>query len=218
MTDEDELRRWIGCVRAGSLGAARFPGATRRARRRRAGGQPAAGGCRHRPADLHLQADATRRRRHAEAAVLAGADAAEPAFRQQHQGCGRIAPLLRVAGAIRCRRSASSDSCGRDPEQRQRRHRRGRSFDHVEVEARRHLARRQAVHRGRRHLQLALCDRPGDRGVYRRRLRKRQGHREDRHPRGAHRLREAVAGLDTHLQSAADSATSVRTLPRREVA
>ena len=47
-----------------------------------------------------LQADQAGRRRHAEGAVVAGADAAEPAFRDWHQGPGRVADLLRAAGEL----------------------------------------------------------------------------------------------------------------------
>ena len=79
-----------------------------------------------------------------------GADAAQPALRQRHQGPGRLAHLLRVARRLGRRRQPDPGPGGRDPEPRQRRRLRRRHSGHLEAEARRHLARRQALHRRRR--------------------------------------------------------------------
>ena len=76
-----------------------------------------------------VQADQARRRRDAAAAVLAGADAAEPALRDRREGPGRLAPVLRAAGALRRRRQPRGGARGRDPQPRQRRHRRRRPLD-----------------------------------------------------------------------------------------
>ena len=46
-----------------------------------------------------------------------------------------------------------------DPDAGQRRHRPGRAVGHLEAQAGCRLARRRAVHRGRRRLQLGVCDR-----------------------------------------------------------
>ena len=55
------------------------------------------------------QADQARRRRSAQAAVVAGADPAQSAFRHRHQGSGRLARLLRAARQLGRRRQSRSD-------------------------------------------------------------------------------------------------------------
>ena len=79
-----------------------------------------------------------------------GADAAAAALRQRHQGPGRLAHLLRAAGGLGRRRQPGAGPRRRDPDARERRPGRRRQVGHLEAEAGRHLARRQAVHRRRR--------------------------------------------------------------------
>ena len=50
-----------------------------------------------------------------------GADAAEPAFRDRHQGPGRLAHLLRAARRLGRRRQPGPGARGRDPDARERR-------------------------------------------------------------------------------------------------
>ena len=86
----------------------------------------------------------------AEGAVVAGRDAAQPAFRGRHQGPGRLAHLLRAARRLGRGRQPRPDPRGRDPEPRERRPLGRRHVGDLEAQARRQLARRQAVHRRRR--------------------------------------------------------------------
>ena len=99
----------------------------------------------------------------AEAAVLAGRDPAQPAFRRRHQGPGRLPDLLRAAGGMGRRRQSGAVPGRRNSEQGKRRAGRGRPLGDLEAETRRQMARRQAVHRRRRRLQLGICAEPGDR-------------------------------------------------------
>ena len=133
---ENVLRALVDDVRAGRTGAARF---RRAPGRRSASPRRSRRCCLPRPASRRrsrrrLQADPARRRRGAEAAVLARADAAEPALRHRRQGSGRRRPLLRAARALRRRRQARPGARRRDPEPRQRRHRRRRALDDVEAQ------------------------------------------------------------------------------------
>ena len=91
---DDVLRALVEDVRAGRAAAARLRRAAGRLRhrRRRVASMLLRAGDRAGPAAATVQADPARRRRPAEAAVLAGADAAEPALRHRHQGPGGLAP------------------------------------------------------------------------------------------------------------------------------
>ncbi len=64
-----------------------------------------------------LQADQGRRRRRAEAAVLAGGDPAQSAFRRRHQGSGRLPDLLRTTGGMGHRWQSGSGTGCRDSQQ-----------------------------------------------------------------------------------------------------
>ena len=218
--NESELRRQIESVRRGTLPRRRF------VERLAAVGIGA-------PMAWLLLADAgvaqpssappykptqARRRRAAARAALAGADAAEPALRHRHQGRARRAGLLRRARALRRRRRARADPRGGDSEPRERRRRCRRAVGRLEAQARRHLARRRALHRRRLRLQLAVRHRCRHRRHHARRLQRHAG-RAHRFAYGAPRLRPADAVLAAHLlHHRADPQASVRRLPGRALA
>ena len=122
------------------------------ARPDRADGRPDAGLGRRGagPVQGGVQADQARRRRRAQDPLVAGRDAAQPALRRRHQGPGRLAHLLRAARLLGSRRQPLARPRRRDPDRAERRHRQGRQVGHLEAQEGRGLARRQALHRGRR--------------------------------------------------------------------
>ena len=108
----------------------------------------------------------------------------------------------------------------RDPEPGERRPCGGRHVRHLEAQEGRKVARRQAVHRRRRRVQLGICLRSRDRRRDHRQLQGRQG-REGRRLHGDHPLRQADAVLGGCLRRRArpdHPETPVRRLHRRQVA
>ena len=104
-----------------------------------------------------LQADQARRRRAAQGAVVAGRDAAQPALRRRHQGPGRLAHLLRAARRAGTRTATSCPVLAAEIPSRENG---GLAADGKSVTWKLkqgvHVARRQAVHRRRRRLQLGV--------------------------------------------------------------
>ena len=98
----------------------------------------------------------TWRRWDAEGPVVAGSYAAQPTFRDRHQGLGRLAHLLRAARQLGPERQSSRGAGGRASELGERWARRGRQVSHVEIEAGRPVARRHAVYCRRRGVQLGV--------------------------------------------------------------
>ena len=164
------------------------------------------------------EADPTRRRRPAQAALLAGADAAQSALRDRREGSGRSGPLLRGARALRPRRQSRPRARRRDPEPRQRRHRRRRALDGVEAQEGRALARRASIHGRRCRLQLHLRDRPDDGGDHPRAVRRDCGGDPDRRRNPSLRVPEADATLAPRRHGSARSEAPVRGLRRRALA
>ena len=146
-------------------------------RSRGAAGEPAPGlfGRGHGPVEAGLQADQARRRRCAQGAVVAGADAPQSALRDRHQGPGRLAPVLRAAGRLGRRRQPAADPGRVDPGPRGRHAGRRRQVGDLEAEEERQVARRPALHRRRRRLQLAVCARSRDGRRHQRRLYRHHG-------------------------------------------
>ena len=220
MTDEDDLRRWIAGVRAGSLARRDFLArlAALGVAAPMASLLLAEAGIAQ-PTSAHLQADAARRRRHAEAALLAGADAAEPAFRQQHQGCrldrapfyeslarfdadGQLVPIL--AGEIPSSDNGGIAADGRSTTWKLKRGvtwHDGKPFTADDV-----------IFNWRFATDPATAAFTG--GVYEN---VKAIEKIDTH---AVRIvfEKPHAGLDAHLESATDPAAPVRTLPRCEIA
>ena len=150
-------------------------------------------------ADVPVQAHQARRRRRAQGAVVAGRDAAQSAFCRRHQGPGRLAHLLRAARGMGRGRQPVPGARRRDPEPPERRACRRRHVRHLEAEAGREVARRQAVHRRRRRVQLAVRLRSGDGCRHHRQLQGRQG-REGRRLHRTRHLRQADAVLGGRLR------------------
>ena len=124
----------------------------------------AVGRGRARPAQgARVHPDEARRRRAAQDPLVAGAHAAEPALRHRHQGPGRLPDLLRAAGRLRPRRQRGPGPGRGDPERAERRARSRSHLGHLAPQEGRDVARRQAVHRRRRHLHLRVRLRPGHR-------------------------------------------------------
>ncbi len=186
--DEQQLRALIDEVKSGKLPRRGFiqqhggPGPDG------ADGLDAADACRRGPGadrDARLQADQARRWRHAQAHLLAGRGAPEPALRRRHQGPGREPRLLRAAGQLGHRRQPGAGAGRRDPHARQRRPVRRRHERHLEAQARREVARRQGLHRRRRGLHRPVRRRPGRGDDHHEHLQGHQGHEA----RLAHRAR-----------------------------
>src|SRR5882757_2557745 len=78
--------------------------------------------------------------RRAEAALLAGRDPAQPAFRHRNQGPGRLPDFLRAAGGMGQGRQSGPGSGRRNSEQRERWSHRRRAIGHLEVETGRQMA------------------------------------------------------------------------------
>ncbi len=131
--------------------------------------------------------------------VVAGPDAAQPAFRGRHQGPGRLAHLLRAAGGVGPGRQPGADPRRRNPQRRGRHGRQGRQVGHLEAEAGRQVARRPAVHRRRLRVQLGIRRRPGHRGDDDRHLQGHQG-RQGRRLHDQGRIPEADAVLGRCLR------------------
>ena len=149
-----------------------------------------------------------------------GPTLAQSAFRRRHQGPGRQPRLLRAAGRLGCRRQPQAQARRLDPGPRGRHARRRRQVGGVEAEAGRHLARRQAVHRRRRRLQLGIRQGSGDRRDHRGLLQRGHG-REGRPVLGDGEVRQADAVLGRRLRRHArhdDPQAPVRRLHRRQVA
>ena len=123
-----------------------------------------------------------------------------PALRHRHQGPGRLAHLLRAA-----RRASTPTAtwCPSWPPRCRARQNggagQGRHLGHLEAQEERALARRQALHRRRRRLQLGVRGRPRHRGRHHRLLPRHRAHREARHPHRQARLQEAHAVLGRRL-------------------
>ena len=135
----------------------------------------------------------------AQGAVVAGADPAQPAFRRRHQGSGGLAHLLRAAGGWDPDGNLVPVLAAEIPTHRERRAGQGRQVGHLEAEAGRQVARRQAVHRRRFRVQLGICRRPGNRGDDDRQLQGRQS-RQGRRPHDPRRFPEADAVLGGRLR------------------
>ena len=153
--DEQALRGLIADVKGGKLSRRAFVQTDGRARPDRADGERRCSTIRG-VAQAQSEVPATSRPSAAAAAPLKvlwwqGADAAQPALRRRHQGPGRLAHLLRAAGRLG---PATATSCpilaAEIPSRAERRPRRGRHVGHLEAQAGREVARRQAVHRRRR--------------------------------------------------------------------
>ena len=71
----------------------------------------------------------------------------------------------------------------------------GRPVGDLEAQEERPVARRQALHRGRRRVHLGVRGRPGDRRDHRRQLQGHRPDRQDRQPHGQDRLQEPDAVL-----------------------
>ena len=97
--DEQALRGLIADVKDGKLSRRDFINrmVARWTDRAARGPDAELFGRRARPDEIRLQADQARRRRAAQDPVVAGRDAAQSAFRDRHQGSGRLAHLLRAA-------------------------------------------------------------------------------------------------------------------------
>ena len=220
--NERELRRLIGDVKKGKLSRRGF------VQRMMAVGLAAPmatqllaySGVAMAQAAAAIQADQARRRRPAEGAVVAGGDLAQSAFRGRHQGSGRLALLLRAAGRLGCRRQPPARAGRLDSRPRGRNDRCRRQVGDLEAEAGRDLARRQAVHRRRRRLQLGIREGSRHRRHHQCRLQGRQG-REGRPVHGQGDVPEADAVLGTRLRRRPGHdhpQASVRRLCRRQVA
>jgi len=161
---ERELRALVADVRRGRLSRRRLRdpdgGARRHGTARRTDARAPR---RSRAATPGLHAEPARRRRAAEGPLVAGADAAEPAFRDGHQGPGRRPHLLRARWRASIPTAAWVPILAAElPRRRQRRRRARRHLGGVASQERRHLARRQTLQRRRRRLQLGVRRRPGD--------------------------------------------------------
>ena len=102
----------------------------------------------------------TRRGRHAQDPVLAGADHPQHAPVAGHQGLRRGAPGPRAARRHRARWQAHRAARGRGPDHRQRRRLQGPEDGHLEAQAGHQVVRRQRLHRRRRGLHLQYCADP----------------------------------------------------------
>ncbi len=181
--DEYGLKELITHVKAGRLSRRGFVQMMVGLGPDRAHGGPDARVGRGRPGAVQagLQADQARRRRSAQDAVVAGRHPAQSVLRRRHQGPGRVAHLLRAPGLVGSGRQSLSRPRRRNPDRPERRAFQGRQDDRVEAEEGRAVARRQALHRRRRRLQLGVRGRSGHRRRLDRHLQGHQG-REDRQP------------------------------------
>ena len=194
--DEHALREMITDVKAGRMSRRSFVRTMVGLGLTAPHGRPAAGRGGSRPAQPQgagLHADAPRRRRAAEDALVAGAHPAQSALRHRHQGPGRLADLLRAPGRLRSRRqlvpvlaaeipSVDNGGLGRDG-----------TLGDLEPQEGRHLARRQALHRRRRGLQLGVRRRSRHRRGHDRLLSRDRPRREARRPHRQGHLQAAAA-------------------------
>ena len=152
---------------------------------------------------------------------MAGADSAQPALRHGHEGPGRLPDLLRAAGGLRPRRQHRARPRRRGAERGQWRPGQRRHLGDLEAQAGRAVARRQALHRRRRRLQLGIRGRPRHRRRHQRRLPRDRAHRQARQPHRQARVHQAPALLGRRVlrpQGHAHPQARFRALSGRQVA